>query len=1485
MRPTPERLVLAVLLTACGPGGLTAPTVTVTPAEPTTVDDLVVTVDLDVPAELGAVTWDYTWLRDGRAVPSLSGDTVPADSTAKGEAWSVRVKAVAGEVESQVGEATVRIANSPPTATVALSVTEAAAGQPLGATATGDDVDGDPVSLSFAWFVGGTRTDLTGDAVPAGLTQRGERWRVEVTPNDGEDAGEPATAEVLVSNGPPVITSVTLEPAVITIERDVVAIVEATDPDGDRVQPSFAWVVDGQPAGTSGVLSQNVLQRGVTVELTVTATDGTLEATPFTVGPITVVNAVPTISSVTLTPANGARSIDTLTCTATGLVDAEDDALQIRYAWVVDGTVLGGQTASTLEGVPANFVKGDSVLCRAAAFDGTDEGPWVDSDPVLIGNSPPEVVSAAVSAASIDDPITLSGVVTSDPDPVDTVTLTYKWFVDGAPAGTGESLAAGTAARGTPVRCELTPTDSAGLAGPVFSTATTSVGNRDPVVTSVSLSPAAPTVTDDIVATSTTDDADGDSVDVVYTWYVDDGVSEVEVGGIVGDTLPGGPGAVFARGDKVRVEATPIDAFSSGVAVPSDAVTVENSVPTLAEVTFSPSTFSRATPTITCVPGGFADADNDLPTYTYRWTIGGVDAGTGPTRPGTAMAKGQSVTCSVTPSDSLTTGTAQAATTLVANAPPTLVALTIGPSSPREIDDISATPVDLADPDPSDAGNLSVRYLWFVDDQEVDGVTGPVLTGADFDRGDTIRVQGFPYDGETEGVPADSTSTVTAVNSPPKVISVSLSPAAPTTTDPIVASYVAEDLDATDTLTPVFQWSINNVPVVGVNTATLPASRTKKNDSIRVTVTVTDGQVPASKTSEPALFVQNAPPSTPVAAIVPPRVSVGARPLFCTLVTQAVDPDPVDVVQYTVSWTRNGQPYGGNPGDAGPLKTALTGDTVPAIDVGPDESWACTIVASDGSRTSSTVVTASSWSGDLDALTSGSGYTCGLTSGGQATCWGLDDLGQASAPTSAVFFRHLDAGPVGVCGLQTAGTISCWGASSLKTGVPPGAYVDVQTGDAFACALSNTGGLGCWGANSDGQTLSPGGTWRALAVGSYHACALGPDGKPFCWGYDDEGQVSDRPNEVLVHMAASTRFTCGLRPDGSLTCWGAALQSAPPSTDRFVDLAAGPQGICGLRADGTAGCWAVQGSSVALSPPAGTYAYVTPGNDHACGVRTDGSITCWGSGTNLQLQPPLITPRILSPGPAHACAIEDDDSVTCWGNKADNRLVVPTDTKADALALGRRHTCALLTSGAIDCWGSNTLGQSVDPVGTSWQSLEAGYDHTCAVDNAGAMSCWGSPADGRTTPPTLAPGVTWRKVSAGARHTCAVDSDFFPHCWGYDGSGQATEPGSTQVFDIAAGDAHTCAVTLGGDLDCWGEDGQDQLDAPGGSFFERVVAGAQHSCALTESGVVQCWGNASEGRLEPPANTTFSDLAAGEFHTCAQRESDGVWMCWGRFRF
>jgi alpha-tubulin suppressor-like RCC1 family protein len=133
-------------------------------------------------------------------------------------------------------------------------------------------------------------------------------------------------------------------------------------------------------------------------------------------------------------------------------------------------------------------------------------------------------------------------------------------------------------------------------------------------------------------------------------------------------------------------------------------------------------------------------------------------------------------------------------------------------------------------------------------------------------------------------------------------------------------------------------------------------------------------------------------------------------------------------------------------------------------------------------------------------LAAGMNHTCALASTGAAYCWGSGAFGQLGnnqlvasftpdavvLPAGVTGFASLAADGNHTCGLSTMGQAHCWGRnfygqlginSTVNTQTPvavslPGGvtgFVRIAAGDDHTCAVTNTGAAYCWGQNNFGQ--------------------------------------------------------------------------------------------------------------------------------------------------------------------------------------------------------------------------------------------------------------------------------------------------------------------------------------------------------------------------------------------------------------------------------
>jgi alpha-tubulin suppressor-like RCC1 family protein len=334
--------------------------------------------------------------------------------------------------------------------------------------------------------------------------------------------------------------------------------------------------------------------------------------------------------------------------------------------------------------------------------------------------------------------------------------------------------------------------------------------------------------------------------------------------------------------------------------------------------------------------------------------------------------------------------------------------------------------------------------------------------------------------------------------------------------------------------------------------------------------------------------------------------------------------------------------------------------------------------------------------------------TCALTTKGAVKCWGYNgdgELGNGTKVDSAVpvgvsglgkNVKAISSGSYFTCALTTKGAVKCWGSNTYgqlgdntttDSATPVAVYglgkgiKAIAAGNFFACALTTKGAVKCWGANTYGQlgngtttsSAKPVGVTglgkgvKALAGGGYHACAVTTKGAPKCWGYNGEGELGDNTKvnssvPVAVYslskgvkaMAAGSYTTCALTTKNQVKCWGY-------NGDGELGDGTTTSSLKPVLADG-------------LGKKVKAIAY---GDIHGCAVNSSGVAKCWGYNGYGAL----------------------GDNTTTTSSKPVE--VYNMGAKVKAVAGGGYHSCALTTKGVIKCWGFNAYGQLGDGTATT----------------------------------------------------------------------------------------------------------------------------------------------------------------------------------------
>jgi alpha-tubulin suppressor-like RCC1 family protein len=222
-------------------------------------------------------------------------------------------------------------------------------------------------------------------------------------------------------------------------------------------------------------------------------------------------------------------------------------------------------------------------------------------------------------------------------------------------------------------------------------------------------------------------------------------------------------------------------------------------------------------------------------------------------------------------------------------------------------------------------------------------------------------------------------------------------------------------------------------------------------------------------------------------------------------------------------------------------------------------------------------------------VTTGWGHTCAINPFDRAFCWGAGGGGQLgdgtnttrSAPTlvrdGGLRFGQINAGSQYTCAITTGNRAYCWGVNSQG-----------QLGD-----RSRT-----W--RSLPTEVFGGFSFRQVSAYIQHTCAVTTDNRAYCWGFNGSRELGDgtdwprrlRPVPVLggrrfTSVAAGGGHSCGVATNQRAYCWGdngfGRLGTgdgenhptpAPVQVDRqFTNLDAGTFHGCGVTLANRAYCW------------------------------------------------------------------------------------------------------------------------------------------------------------------------------------------------------------------------------------------------------------------------------------------------------------------------
>ncbi len=366
---------------------------------------------------------------------------------------------------------------------------------------------------------------------------------------------------------------------------------------------------------------------------------------------------------------------------------------------------------------------------------------------------------------------------------------------------------------------------------------------------------------------------------------------------------------------------------------------VVNGAPGAPSVTIDPELPAEGASLSAVISVPAVDPDGDAVGYTWEWSVQvGDDESSVPyvppddpmVVPTGLTQRGQLWTATATPEDSHgNVGDSASATVMVGNSSPSFASATLSPNPAFTDDDLTVYTSGWldADDDPEE-----YTYAWTLNGAVVVDVDGPILSSSVHEKGDEVTVTVTPVDIFSTGEPIVAEPVIIS-NSPPAVLSVSLFPSAPSTTEDISITVVGwSDADG-DLEGYSYRWFVDGTLIAGATSDVLSADLTAHFQEFMVEVTPNDGGMDGVPVMSESVIVGNTGPAITEVQLSPnPAMTadaIAATPMGWS------DLDD-DAASFSYAWTIDGASVGI---DASVLSPSLTqrGDSVQ-----------CTVTPSDG---------------------------------------------------------------------------------------------------------------------------------------------------------------------------------------------------------------------------------------------------------------------------------------------------------------------------------------------------------------------------------------------------------------------------------------------------------------------------------------------------------------------------------------------------------
>ncbi len=194
------------------------------------------------------------------------------------------------------------------------------------------------------------------------------------------------------NNSPPLITSIRILPKNPDQGSTLSLVIQSQDPDRDPVIYRYQWLRNNTEiiGAEKETLKCNDLKKGDLIQVKVTPSDTKVDGEPFLSPSVTIPNSPPVIQEARVEPRNAYANDDLRVFVRS--TDADGESVHYTYRWEKNGLILDEEKNEGLK--RGQFKKGDSIVVTVTPEDSGAIGIPKKSEPIVISNSPPVLVSS-----------------------------------------------------------------------------------------------------------------------------------------------------------------------------------------------------------------------------------------------------------------------------------------------------------------------------------------------------------------------------------------------------------------------------------------------------------------------------------------------------------------------------------------------------------------------------------------------------------------------------------------------------------------------------------------------------------------------------------------------------------------------------------------------------------------------------------------------------------------------------------------------------------------------------------------------------------------------------------------------------------------------------------------------------------------------------------------------------------------------------------